>query len=62
MASSCSKGDLGWILGKISLLRGLSHIGIGCPGKWLRYPGGIQKACRQGTPEHGLVGMDDGWT
>ena len=25
-------------------------------------PGGIQKARRQGTSGHGLVGMVDGWT
>ncbi|PKU44053.1 hypothetical protein llap_5642 [Limosa lapponica baueri] len=34
MASSCSRGGLGRILGKISSLKGLSNIGTGCPGKW----------------------------
>jgi len=34
MASSCIRGGLDWILGKISLLKGWSGIGTGCPGKW----------------------------
>ncbi|KAM9591226.1 uncharacterized protein ACIBXB_006100 [Morphnus guianensis] len=34
MASSCTRGGLAWILGKISLPKGLSGIGTGCPGKW----------------------------
>ena len=33
MASSCGKGDLDGILGTISLLRGLSGVRTGCPGK-----------------------------
>jgi len=38
-ASSCSRGDLDLILGKISSLKGLSSIGIGCPGKsWSHHP------------------------
>jgi len=34
MASSCVRGDLDWILGKISLLNEWSDIGIGGPGRW----------------------------
>ena len=34
MASSCIRGGLGWILGKISLLKEWSGIGTGCPGRW----------------------------
>ena len=32
------------------------------PREVVESPGGIQKASRWSTPEHGLVGMDDGWT
>ncbi|KAK4808483.1 hypothetical protein QYF61_005800, partial [Mycteria americana] len=35
MASSCVRGGLDWILGKISSPKVLSIIGTGCPGKWL---------------------------
>ena len=34
MASSCAKGGLDWILGKISLLTEWSGVGPGCPGQW----------------------------
>jgi len=34
MASSCFRGGLDWILGKITVLKEWSDIGIGCPGKW----------------------------
>jgi len=34
MASSCARGGLDWILGKISLLREWSGIGTGCPARW----------------------------
>jgi len=34
MDSSCVRGGLGWILGKISLLKEWSGVGTGCPGKW----------------------------
>ena len=34
LASSCIRGGLDWILGKISLLKEWSGIGTGCPGKW----------------------------
>jgi len=34
MASSCVRGGLGWILGKISLQKERSGIGTGCPGRW----------------------------
>ena len=36
-ASSCARGGLDWILGKISSLKGLSSIGTGCPGKTLSH-------------------------
>lgn len=32
--SSCARGDLGWMSGEISLLRGLWSTGTGCPGQW----------------------------
>jgi len=34
MASSCIRGGLDWILGKISSLKALSNTETGCPGKW----------------------------
>ena len=34
MASSCIRGGLHWILGKISFLKEWSGIGTGCPGQW----------------------------
>jgi len=34
LASSCVRGGLDWILGKISLLKEWSGIRTGCPGKW----------------------------
>ena len=37
MASSCIRGGLDWILGKISLLKEWSGIGIGFPGRWLNH-------------------------
>ena len=37
MVSSCSRGGLGWILGNISSLKGLSSAGTGCAGKWLSH-------------------------
>jgi len=50
MASSCARGDLDWILGKIPSLKGLSNTGTGCPGKWLStIPAGISKTCRCGA-------------
>jgi len=33
----CVRGGLDWILGKISLLKEWSGIGIGCPGRWLSH-------------------------
>jgi len=33
-ASSCSRGGLDWILGKISLLKEWSGIGTSCPEQW----------------------------
>ena len=58
MASSCIIGGLGWILGKISLLKEWSGIGTGCPGKWWsHHPWRCSKMCRYGTLGHGLAGM-----
>ena len=37
MASSCVRGGLDSILGKISFLKECSDIRIGCPGRWLRH-------------------------
>jgi len=37
MASSCTRGDLGWILWKTSLQKGLLSTGIGTPGMWLSH-------------------------
>lgn len=34
VASSCAREDLDWVLGKISLWKGLSNIGMGSPVKW----------------------------
>jgi len=34
MASSCIRGGLDLILGKISSLKEWSGIGTGCPGRW----------------------------
>jgi len=62
MASSCIRGGLDYILGKISLLKEWSSIGTRCAGKWWRYhPGGVQKTCRSGNSgigSVGTVGMD----
>jgi len=58
MASSCTRGGLDWILGKIFLLKEWSGIGTGCPGRWWsHHPGGVQKTCRCGTSGRGLAGM-----
>jgi len=35
--SSCTRGGLDWILGKMFSLKGLSSIGTGCPGKRLSH-------------------------
>jgi len=37
MVVSCTRGDLGWILGENYLLKGLCDIGIDYPGKWLSH-------------------------
>jgi len=69
MSSSGIKEGLGWILGKISLLKEWSGIGTGCPGRWLSYhPWRCSKnmqMCHFGTwfSRHGdvgwMVGLDD---
>jgi len=57
MASSCVRGGLDWILGKIYLLKEWSGIGIGCSGKWWSpHPWRGRKSCRCSTLGHGLVG------
>jgi len=39
MASSCVRGGLDWILGKMSFLKEWSDIGTGCPEKsWGHHP------------------------
>ena len=38
MASSCTRGSLGWISGKASLQKGLLSTGIGSPGRWVESP------------------------
>lgn len=51
MASSCTRGGLNWMLGKVYLFKGLSSIETDCPGKWLSHlphvcecvPGSTQK-------------------
>ena len=61
MASSCVRGGLGWILGKISLLKEWSGTGAGCPGQWgVTVPGGVQKPCGCDTSGHGGVGLTVG--
>ena len=34
MASSCARGDSGWMLGNTSFSRVWSGTGMGCPGRW----------------------------
>jgi len=42
MASSCIREGLDQILGKVSLLKEWSDIGIDCPGRWWsRHPWGV---------------------
>jgi len=43
MASRCARGGLDWILGKISLLKGWSGLGTGCPSRWWSNHGGVKK-------------------
>lgn len=44
MASGCTRGDIGQILGKLSSQKDLSNIGTGCPGSaGVTVPGSIQK-------------------
>jgi len=44
MASSCVRGGLVWMLGKMSLLKEWSGIGPGCPGQWgVPIPGCVRK-------------------
>ena len=58
MASSCIRGGFDWILRKMSFLKEWAGVGTGCPGSWLsHHPGGVQKTCRCGTSEQGLVGL-----
>ena len=58
MASSCIRGGLEWILGKISSMKEWSDDGTavqGCGGAII--PGGVQKMCGCDTSWYGLVGM-----
>jgi len=50
MTSDCSKGGLGWTLGRISSSRGWSSIGSGCSWKSSSpHPGGIYEMGGHGT-------------
>jgi len=58
MASSCIRGGLDWILGKISLLKSGQTLDQAAQGGGgVIIPGGVQKTCRCGTAGHGLAGM-----
>lgn len=54
MASSCTRGDLAWRLGKISSWD-VQSTGAGCLGLWWSHHPWISKMCRCGTKEQGLV-------
>jgi len=63
MASSCIRGGLGWILGKISLLKKWSGTGIGLPREVVESPSlKVFKKCvdvhfRTWFSRHGGVGL-----
>jgi len=40
VASSCARGDSGWILGTVSSLKEWPGTGMGCPGRWWGHPPG----------------------
>jgi len=59
MASSCIRGGLDWILGKIffteRVVKALEQAAMGSGG--VTIPGGAQKTCICGTSGYGLGGM-----
>jgi len=58
MASSCIRGGLDWLSGKISLLKEWSGIGRAAQGSGgVIIPASVHKTCRCGTLGHGLAGM-----
>jgi len=58
MASSCVRGGLDWMLGKISSQKEWSGIEQAAQGSGgVTTPGGVQEVCRCGTSGHGLAGM-----
>ena len=58
MASSCVRGGLDWILGKISYWKSGQALeqAVQCSGG-VPISGGVQKMRRCGTSAHGLVGL-----
>ena len=68
MASICTRGGSGWILGKTSSLKEWWCIGTECPGSsGVTIPGGVQETCGCGIKDmvigYGeaalIVGLDD---
>ena len=56
MASSCTRGDLGWTLGNTTFLKEWSGIGMGCPGRCgVTDPGGVQGQLGWGPGQPSLV-------
>ena len=61
MASSCARGDSGWMLGKKFSPKEWSGAGMGCPGSvGVTISGGVQEMCRCCSEGHGLVGNGGG--
>lgn len=57
MASSCTRGDLGWTLGTIYSLKEVVRHWNGVPWEVMgSIPGSAQETIRCGTMGHGLVG------
>ena len=52
MASSCTRGDSGWMLGNTTSLKGWSGSGMGCPERWWSHRPWRFGCCVEG---HGLV-------
>jgi len=56
MASSCTRGDSSWILGKVSSPKEWSSTGTGCPGRWWSHRrGSVQEMFRCCADGCGLV-------
>jgi len=54
MASHCTRGGSGWLLGNISSQKEWSGRGMGCPGSGgVTIPGGVPDLWRCGMEEHG---------